>query len=333
MKIIFSSYHNPHFITITEYIEKSIKNLGHDLIIYDDRQHIFPGRVRQRIRWINSLDLWHINKQFVSLSLYTKPDIAIVAGGHRINVESIKKLKNNGIKTVLWTIDAPLDFNPIIAVANYYDYVFCGGTEAQKIFAKNKISNTNWLPFACAPDFHRPIALTDEDKKKYEKDVVFVGSFYPNRWKILKELNNFDTGIWGPNWNKIPIESFNNLSINTAFINHIEWIKIFKAAKIVIVIHFQDGKTLCSQASPKVYEALACKSFVIVDRQKDVFSLFEDKKHLVGFDTIKDLKQKIVYYLENPNEREKIANNGYKEVLNKHTYMHRLEEMLYKIGV
>ena len=99
-----------------------------------------------------------------------------------------------------------------------------------------------------------------------------------------------------------------------------EWVKIFNAAKIVLIIHYQDGNTVCHQASPKVYEAMACRTFVLVDRQKDIFSLFEDKNHLISFTNISDLKNKITYY--------KIATRGYREVLEKHTYIHRIREML-----
>ncbi len=328
MKVILSSYHNPHFITVTEYMESAIKALGHDLIIFDDRQHIIPSRIRRRIKWLHELDLRHINKQFVSLALNTKPDLAIVTGGHRILAESINTLRDNGISVVLWTIDAPVNFGPIITAAHCYDHVFCGGTEAQEILEKSGIPDTDWLPFACAPEFHRRIELTDEDKKTYAKDVVFVGSFYPNRWQILKELSGFDLGIWGPHWNKAHRDSLGRLSIKNVQLKYSEWIKIFGAARIVIVLHFQDEKTPCYQASPKVYEALACKSFVLVDRQKDVFSLFDDGEHLVSFDSTEDLKEKITYYLEHPDERERIAAQGCEEVLNKHTYVHRMREML-----
>ena len=121
---------------------------------------------------------------------------------------------------------------------------------------------------------------------------------------------------------------YGNTVINNAMLGYSEWTRIFSAAKIVIIIHYQDENTPCYQASPKIYEALACKSFVLVDRQWDVFRLFEDGTHLVGFDEIEDLREKINYYLRHPGEREKIAGQGYRKVLGKHTYKHRIKEML-----
>jgi spore maturation protein CgeB len=76
-----------------------------------------------------------------------------------------------------------------------------------------------------------------------------------------------------------------------------------------------------------VYEALACRSFLLVDSQKDVKSLFQDGKHLVIFKNTEDLHQKITYYLNKPDERKKIARQGFEEVVRNHTYLHRMQEM------
>jgi spore maturation protein CgeB len=99
------------------------------------------------------------------------------------------------------------------------------------------------------------------------------------------------------------------------------------SSPINIVIHFQDGETLCYQAAPRVYEALACRSFLLVDDQKDVQSLFQDGKHLVIFKNTEDLREKITYYLKHPEMRKKIASQGYEETVHKHTYLLRLKEM------
>ena len=57
MKILFSGYHNPDFLTITEYMEMAIENLGHKPVVFDDRRHIVPGRLRRKIGWLNKFDL------------------------------------------------------------------------------------------------------------------------------------------------------------------------------------------------------------------------------------------------------------------------------------
>lgn len=330
MKILFSGYHNPNFITITEYIEKAIETLGHDLFVFDDRQHIIPGRIRRRINCVHEFDLKHINKQFVSASLNTRPDLVIVTGGHRILPQSIKKLRNNGIPRVLWTIDAPKNFQPIQQIAAAYRNVFCQGSEAIHLLSGNNIQNAHWLPMACDPSFHHPVELTDTEQAKYGNDIVFVGSYYLNRYTLLKKLVDFDLGVWGPGWNKLKKKSELRSKIKGEHTIPSEWIKIYSASKIVLAPHYKDPENNFKvfQASPRIFEAMACGAFVISDYQKDVFALFKDGKHLVGFKTENELIEKIKYYLHHSDERQKIADCARREVLKKHRYVDRIGKML-----
>ena len=328
MKILFSSYHNKYFITITEYIEDAIEGTGHELIKFDDRQHILPGRVRSRIDRLNRLDLNNINKKLLTLARETKPDIALIAGGHRISKETVKALRARGILTVLWTIDAPIHFEPILEAASSYDHIFCQGTEAVEILQRAGIKNVNWLPMACSPRYHRPISITSEEKKLFENDIVFIGSYYPNRWETLRRLSGHNMAVWGPGWSKVSKNGVPNRVIHDEKLNYNRWVKIYSAAKIVLIIHFQDRKVPCFQASPKVFETLACGCFALVDCQKDVFSIFKNEVHLVGYSDFRELREKIRYYLDHPDERRRIAAQGRKEVLNLHTFEHRVKELL-----
>lgn len=328
MKILFSGYHNPLFLTVTEYIENAITSMGHQLYSSDDRNYIFPGRIRQQLKWLQSRELEWINRKFINKAIRYKPDIAIVSGGHRISANTIKTLKKRNILCVLWTTDAPHTFQPILDVARFYDHIFCQGTEAVEILQNKGLRNVTWLPVGCDPLYHKKANLKKSEIEKFEKDISFVGSYYPNRWKILKELKEYNLGIWGPGWNKAKSSKNSPIVIRNVYLDHDSWVKIYSASKIVIIIHYQDGLIPCYQASPKIFEALSCNSFVLVDRQKDVFSLFKDKTHLVGFDNIADLKVKISYYLKNPEQRKKIAEAGNFEVLEKHLYIHRIKKLL-----
>ena len=48
MRILLSGYHNPHYWTVTEYIERAIRALGHELAVFDDGTRCIPGRLRDR---------------------------------------------------------------------------------------------------------------------------------------------------------------------------------------------------------------------------------------------------------------------------------------------
>jgi len=328
MKILFVSNRNPHFVNTNVYREKAIRELGHEVIFFEDRDFVLPGRIRQKVTFLQEWDLRRLNRKLVRLVAEERPDLCLVVGGFRTLAQTLVEIKQLGTKAVLWTTDPPRDYTNIIQTASLYDHIFCAGTEAVELFENHGITGAMWLPFACDPDYHRPVDLTKSEMQALSKDVVFVGGFSPNRWHILRELGEFSIGIWGPNWNNAAKEAAKNCHITDLHVNYTEWVKIYCAAKMVVIIHYQDGITPCYQASPKVYEALACKSFVLVDSQRDVLSLFTPEKDLVPFRDIADLKAKIDYYLIHDEEREAIAEEGHKKVLIKHTYHHRIQAML-----
>ncbi len=333
MKVILSSNKNPYIETFTEYIHKAFKENSCETLFFENRNFLIPGRIRDRIPILHRVDLKRMNNHLIKLCQSFKPDIFLEAGGWNILPETISTLKKMGIKTALWTIDPPRIFQEIIEAAPYYDFVFCQGTEAVEILSKYRHNKLFWLPFACDPDFHKPISLSSEELEKYKSDICFVGSgwttLYMQRQKYLENLIDYNLSIWGPGWNTL---KNSNLApfIKGGFTQPEEWIKIFSASKIVFHSHYDDpeNKIPCYQASPRVFEVLACGAFLLVDNQPDVRKLFKDKYHLAIFRSLEELKELVKYYLENDIERNKISQQGRKFVLSNHTFKHRVQDIL-----
>ena len=263
-----------------------------------------------------------------------KPDIVIVSGGHRIMPETIKYLNNLGIINILWTIDAPLNFQPLIDIAPFYDHIFCQGTEAIEFLAKAGITCAQWLPMACDPDYHHPVDCSVIDQDKYGNDITFVGSFYPDRADLFERISTFDLAIWGPGWDSLDRHSPLRRCIRGAHTTPDEWLKIYSASKIIIATHYHDPQNRFPvyQASPRVFEILSCGAFQLCDDQRDVFSLFKDGEDLVKFVDTNDLINKINYYLAHPEERKEIAAKGRRNVIANHTYVHRINKLLTHVG-
>jgi spore maturation protein CgeB len=334
MKVLFSSNKNPHFITITEYIEKALNELRCQTVFFDNRNFRIPGRIRDRVPYLKKYDLRRINRKLISIINSLKPDLFLELGGNRILPETIDIIKKSGVKTVLWTTDVPKYFEPIRKAATHYDFIFTCGSEAYDILKDEKVKNLYWLPFACDPDFHKPQTLEVSEKELYSCDIAFVGTLdpdlYPFRMKILEAIRDFDLGVWGPGTEKIPVTSPLRQKIRGGDITPDVWTKIYSQAKIVLCIHYKDpeGKIPCHQASPRVYEALACGAFLMVDDQRDVKKIFQDREELVIFQNINELKGLLDYYLKRQDERRSIAAMGRTKVLKRHTYKHRVKDLL-----
>lgn len=334
MRVLFSSYKNPHFETFTEYIEKAFKESGCEILFFENRDFILPGRIRDIAVFLQQWDTRKLNKRVIAIARHYQPDLFLEAGGWNILPETVEALREMNIKTALWTIDAPRIFEPIREAAPHYDFVFTGGSEAYELLVDLPIKNLRWLPFACDPDFHRPVRLSPADKEKYGCDICFVGSgwegLYPYRRKYLEALADFDLGIWGPGWKTLSTLSPLRKTLRGAETRPEVWVKIFSASKIVFHSHYRDpsGNIPCYQAAPRVYEALACGALLVVDNQQDVLSIFKPREDLVVFDDEKELRELVAYYLRFPKAAGKIAKRGREKVLNNHTYKHRIKEIM-----
>jgi spore maturation protein CgeB len=330
MKILFSGYHNPHYETVTEYMERALRALGHEVIVYDDRRHIIPGRIRRRVGWLNRLDLASINRRLVEAARREAVAAVVVTGGDRILAEAVNRIRSMGITAVLWTTDPPRGSVPILRAAPFYDRIFCQGTEFVDLLREDGIDSARWLPVGCEPESHHPVELTEGEKRQYGSDVVFVGSHYPEREALFEALADFDLALWGPGWERLRSGSPLRSRVRKAHTVPAEWLRIYSASRIVLATHYRDpdSRFAVHQASPRVFEVLACGAFLIADRQRDIFSLFGDGVHLVGFDDAEDLRRKVRHYLDNPAERQAIAARGFGEALGRHTYVHRLREVI-----
>jgi len=334
MKVLFTGYYKPQYPTVTDYIEQALEELGHEVVILDECRHLLPGRLRARSPRLEAIDLRWFNKNVLLAGSRSRPDLFLAVGGERILPATVIALKAQKMRTALWTVDAPLQFAPILHGAPFYDHVFCQGTEAVDILRQRGVTRLTWLPMACAPAHHYPVDPGPEERATLGHDVVFVGSHYPVRERFLEGLADLDLFIWGPGWERLRKDSPLKGCVRAAHVRPELWRKIFAAAKIVLSVHFADprGVIPCHQASPRVFEAMACGAFVLSDRQRDVLALFREGEHLACFGDAAELAEKVRRYLADPGERARIARRGAEEVLRNHTYTGRLRYLLDDVG-
>jgi len=83
----------------------------------------------------------------------------------------------------------------------------------------------------------------------------------------------------------------------------------------------------------RIFEGMACGKLVLCDRlseSKKIHELFKEGEEIVFYDDIVDCINKINYYHQNEDERERIAENGYKKVYTHHTQKQRVDYIIKK---
>jgi hypothetical protein len=87
----------------------------------------------------------------------------------------------------------------------------------------------------------------------------------------------------------------------------------------------------CSQhkeVTRRVFEGMACGRMVITDRlpaETGMSEMFVEDEDIVYYDNAQDAIEKIRYYTDNDDERERIALNGYNKVMAEHTQIQRCD--------
>jgi spore maturation protein CgeB len=333
MKILFATARNPRFPTITDYVERAFHSLGHELASFDDRRFLFPGRVRQRFPALERFERRCLNRRLVQAVRRQKPDLLLCAGGERLLPATVEASRLLGVRTALWTIDTVKPCDPRIALAPHFDFVFCGGTEMVEALRSVTLRNgPHWLPFACDPELHRPVQVSSDERRLYGCDIAFVGSLHPNayanRLAVLQALADFDIGIWGPGAFALSAASPIRPKVRGDGIGLDTWTRIYSAARIVVCAHYDGPGPPSLQASPRVYEVLACGGFLLCDDRRDVRALLQDGRDLSIYGDLHDLREKAHYYLTHERERCRIATQGRTTVLAAHSYRQRVAALI-----
>ena len=323
MKILFSSVSNPRYEALPDYLACALRRLGHDVVRFDHRRMIVPGRLRRRLPILERLDCDRMNRRFLRAVRDLRPDLVLVNQGSALRGETIEAAQRLGARCVNWFSDYPHEFNEGLAVAPAYDLFLHGASHAVRRHHDARQTGVGWLPFACAPEIHRPERRAGTGRPPR---VVFVGSHYPERQVLLRHLHGLPVEIRGPGWERAAWDPHVNRMIRGAAMRPSAWRRLFTEAQIVVNIHygaFGPLEVAGDLANTRVFEILACGALQIVDRQGDVLRLFREDEHVLAYSSGEELRDCVERALSDPSLRQAVAARGREEVLAHHTYEHR----------
>jgi glycosyltransferase involved in cell wall biosynthesis len=194
-------------------------------------------------------------------------------------------------------VDSHLNLGWHTQWAPYFDYVFIAQKEYIPDFQKAGCQNVYWLPLGCDPEIH------SQKTKTKEYDIGFVGTLVDRR-RI--ELTN-----------KLYTEF--NLHYEKVFLD--DMANVFSKSKIVF------NNAIKNDLNMRVFEVMSTGSFLLTDRAVGLEEMFVDGEDLAIYED-ENILEKVKYYLENEEERERIAKRGHQIVLKAHTYEHRCNELI-----
>ncbi len=336
LKVLFAGYKNPNYRAVTDFIEAGLVELGHDVRFFDYRGFVLPGRARDRFPALERWDRARLNRRLRALARDYRPHLLLVNGGHTLEPETIRAVRETGAKTALWTSDYPLLIDVYVKLAPHYDRYFLSGTDVVEHHRRAGNPDGIFLPFACLPDLHKPVELDDADRRRYRCDVFFAGTAYPERVALLTALAGLgvELAIWGPGFEALPEGHPLRRRVRGSALSTEGFVKAASGCKLAF--NFM-GNPMAPQmeelCNSRVFELLGCGACQLVDAKGDVRKLFQNGRELLWFENEAQLLELTRRWLSDDEGRRALGRRAREAALAQHTYRHRLTELIRACGL
>lgn len=278
------------------------------------------------------------------------PDIIMVLKGLEMTPETVEAVKNKYSKATLinWFFDVQLAGTDIWENDKYFptlkmfDYYFCSLDGVAELLRDRGFDNVYHVGEACYPLLHREQYCNNFQKTKYGEDVAFVGSigmdFHSNRVKYLSRIikEGFNIKIWGDmvgQAKNIPL-SLRQRMTGVSAVNEIHGMVCKNS---LVNLGFDGRPDIDGSMSARIYRVLCAGGLYLTTATKGIDKYFKINKEgeeispdqeVVVFYDEGDLLEKLDFLLEHDNIRESIAKNGQKKVVEEHTFVHKLKEII-----
>lgn len=266
-----------------------------------------------------------LNAKFLDIIEKENPDYLIFGQRYNeIEIETIKKIKkiSPNTKTIIEHGDDDFRFDDWGRYyALFFDYVITAKKEIE-IYKQDKIPNVTFL-HGVNPGFFKPMNL----EKKY--DVTFIGTPVVDRYEYIKFLKEkeIDIKLFGVGWQKYP----NLKDIYFGELYGEDYPKIINQSKVNLNFSktfYKKGNK--GQLKARVFEVSSCGAFFLNEYTTRNIKFINDKKEIT-FRNKKELLKKINYYLKHEKEREKIAKEVHKYIVEHYSWESLFFEFFKKI--
>jgi spore maturation protein CgeB len=163
------------------------------------------------------------------------------------------------------------------------------------------------------PETHRPLDLSDADRRRFAADVGFVGTYERGRADAMLELarRGVRVTVYGGRWERY-LGRHPNLALRREVLSGLDYARAVNATRInlgFLRAAYRDLQTTRSIEIP------ACGGFLLAERTQEHQRLFEEGVEAEFFASFGEMEEKIRHYLEHEDERLRIAAAGRRRCL------------------
>ena len=245
------------------------------------------------------------------------------------------------VESKVWGLNYP-DFNISFSeIEKWADVIFVIENYTSDWLPINEISNSKKLKIFWSIDSHCVLEQHKQLCRLLNIDILLnsTESYLPNFDGLVKK------SYWFPNSYPDDLVFSKDIekTIDVGFCGNdrpeIHYLDKFKIRKDLFVIgddmvnainsykiHF--NKNIADDINYRTFETTGCGTFLLTNYTPGLEKLFDIGKEIVVYNDLNDLDNKVKYYLENEEERKKIAKAGYERSKKDHTYFERAKMLI-----
>lgn len=279
--------------------------------------------------------------------------------------EAIDEIRSMGIKTVNWYCNGSYQLHLVSEISPHYDWCLVPEKfrlEDYKAMGAHPV----YCQEAANPGIYRPYDLP------VEFDVTFVGQAYGDRMEYIKYLydNGIKVKVWGSGWSsgsKSPVQRVARIckgilsrecwkkarvshkdhassplsvvpaSISGGVLSDEGMIKMYSRSRINLGFstcgNTHESEERIVQVRLRDFEVPMSGGFYMVEYMEELEEFFDIGNEIVCYTDKEDMLEKIRYYLEHDDERERIRLAGYERCRRDHSWHKRFMTVFNEMGL
>ena len=303
----------------------ALKRLGYTVDV------ITPRLLLPRSSWVDKIFwrfsavpfVWWVNRGInKALKSKNKYDLVWVNAGDYLMPSSVNILKAKADKIINYNTDDPFGgrdklrhFGYLRAISLYDLIIVVRKPNIGEAYERGA-KRVHFCFMAADEVDHRPMDLSDEDIKHYQSDVLFVGTWFPERGEFLAKL--IDKGvpltIAGQNWHKAP--QWPKLKRYVVARNGLwgsEYVKAIQCAKVCLGLLSEQNR---DQHTTRSMEIPLIGTLFCAKRTPEHESLYKNGIEAIFWDSANQCAEKCLEMLNDKELRDTIAKNGQERAIN-----------------
>lgn len=304
---------------------KYATRLGYEVTCFDCKRVLLPlrsGSVHQLDFISRKINDWLMNRALKKRFDELNPDVVLLIKAENVFYKTLRWMKlRRSFRLINVYPDSPFSVwngNSSVEVLRslpLYDRFAIWSQVLMPALTSAGCREVVYFPFAYDHEiFFQGAEITDEQRTRYATDLLFVGTWDPERERILTELvcrlPSVDLAIWGGMWReKLSPQSLLFDHVRGGSLSAQQMVKAFCAAKIVLNLLRQQNHT---SHNMRTFEVPACGAFLLAERSfEQAELLFREGYSIACFTGIDELVSKVQYFLTDDEARRVVAAMGH----------------------